>query len=277
MNSRCIVGDAAAIPLPPQSVDLVIGSPPYTDRRDYGIGAKRKCEEWVDWMLTCTASALQVSCGPVLWVVNSCIKGGCYVPAVEGLVWEAHKRGICMEHPLLWIKNAAPSRKDWWSNTFEHILAFRHNDERKYHFDWQAIATPQKYMNGGRFRQRAEDGSRRLGKQYKRNPIARPYNAIYVPVGGGLMGDPLSHHNEAPFPEKLVEPLIRALTKPNQIVLDPFGGSGTTAAVAVKLGRIGYSMDIRDNQRELAQQRLDGIQMPLPATEQHAQIAKVEK
>lgn len=41
----------------------------------------------------------------------------------------------------------------------------------------------------------------------------------------------------ATFPEKLVEPCILAGSREGDIVLDPFGGSGTTGAVAARLGR----------------------------------------
>jgi len=41
----------------------------------------------------------------------------------------------------------------------------------------------------------------------------------------------------APYPEQLVEFIIRCYTKPRQVVLDPYGGSGTTAVVAERLHR----------------------------------------
>ena len=60
--------DAEHLPLADRSVDLVFGSPPYCDARTYGIKAQRKCVEWVEWMLRCTAEAQRVCRGPVLWV-----------------------------------------------------------------------------------------------------------------------------------------------------------------------------------------------------------------
>ena len=41
----------------------------------------------------------------------------------------------------------------------------------------------------------------------------------------------------AMYPEKLIEPCILAGSKAGDIVLDPFFGSGTTGAVAKRLGR----------------------------------------
>ena len=40
-----------------------------------------------------------------------------------------------------------------------------------------------------------------------------------------------------PKPERLLERIIHIATNPGDIVLDCFGGSGTTAAVAQKMGR----------------------------------------
>jgi hypothetical protein len=75
-------------------------------------------------------------------------------------------------------------------------------------------------------------------------------------VGGGKMGDDLCHDNEAPFPEALAEFLIRSFCPPGGIVCDPFSGSGTTAAVALKLGRRFAGCDLRKSQVELTKQRI---------------------
>ena len=70
------------------------------------------------------------------------------------------------------------------------------------------------------------------------------------------MGHPLACENEAPYPEKLVEPFIKALCPEGGIVFDPFGGSGTTAAVAKRLGRNAITADVEFDQCELATRRL---------------------
>jgi hypothetical protein len=93
--------------------------------------------------------------------------------------------------------------------------------------------------------------------------LANPGNLIMgIPVGGGLMGHPLAHRNEAPFPERLVEWWIKSLTRPGDIVLDPFCGSGTTVAVAHRLGRHGIGIDIRASQIDLSRRRIETPQPP---------------
>jgi site-specific DNA-methyltransferase (adenine-specific) len=75
------------------------------------------------------------------------------------------------------------------------------------------------------------------------------------------MGDAAAHQNEAPFPEALCDPLIRSFCPPGGVVLDPFMGSGTTLAVAKKLGRRGIGWDIRHSMVVLTRQRLGAIQV----------------
>jgi len=85
---------------------------------------------------------------------------------------------------------------------------------------------------------------------------ANPGNIIRCKVGGGLMGSPLAHKNEAPFPETLVEFFIRSFCPLGGIALDPFSGSGTTAAVAIKTGRNAIAIDIRESQINIITQRI---------------------
>jgi hypothetical protein len=82
---------------------------------------------------------------------------------------------------------------------------------------------------------------------------ARPVN---VKVGGGLLGHPIAHENEAPYPVDLAAWFIRSHCRPGGIVLDPFSGSGTTVDAAWRLDRKGIGIDLRMNQCELGRRRL---------------------
>lgn len=195
--------------LPDASVGLVLGSPPYAERGERYAGGRRRwdTDEWVGWMLAVTREAVRVSAGDVLWVANGAVRGGRYLPACEGLVWEWHRAGGVCERPAIWHKNSPPNRRDWFGNDWEFVLAFRRPGGRRT-FRWEAIAEPPKYTSGGRFRQRTARGERRAGNPYPTNPLARPRDVFRVPVGGGQMGSPLAHRNEAPYPERLVAPFV---------------------------------------------------------------------
>ena len=82
-------------------------------------------------------------------------------------------------------------------------------------------------------------------------------------VGGGLMGMPHAHKNEAPFPETLVERFVLSFCPPGGIVCDCFSGSGTTAAVAVRTGRRAVCCDLRQSQVELTTARMHEVTPPL--------------
>lgn len=64
-------------------------------------------------------------------------------------------------------------------------------------------------------------------------------------------------------PEKLLDRLITALSDPGDLVLDPYAGSGTTLAVAAKLGRIFVGIDESDVAIEMTRKRLDALGIAL--------------
>ena len=66
----------------------------------------------------------------------------------------------------------------------------------------------------------------------------------------------LSKYHPAPFPKELVYRLLKFYTYKNDIVLDMFGGSGTTALVSSKLNRHFIYIDNCKEYYEFAKNRL---------------------
>ena len=60
------------------------------------------------------------------------------------------------------------------------------------------------------------------------------------------------------MPENLLERIIKASSNESDLVLDPFGGTGTTAAVAKKLNRNYITMDTSKTYYEVITKRLKG-------------------
>ncbi len=120
-----------------------------------------------------------------------------------------------------------------------------------------------KVSQGGKVHTKAEADGTMREQAYMPPTLANPGNIVKCKVGGGLMGSPLAHENEAPFPEKLAEFFIRSFCPPDGIVLDPFCGSGTTLAVASKTSRKSIGIDVRESQVELSMRRISSIQVEL--------------
>jgi len=62
----------------------------------------------------------------------------------------------------------------------------------------------------------------------------------------------------ATFPPELIEPCILAGSRPGDVVLDPFGGAGTTALVAQRHGRRSVYIELNPDYAEIARKRLSG-------------------
>jgi hypothetical protein len=283
MGHLLIQADARRIPLADRSIDLVFGSPPYCDARTYGIGAQRGCAEWVAWMLDVTTEALRVARNCVVWIAAGVTRDRTYWPACEGLMWEWWKRGGSAYRPCYWHRFGIPGSggDDWFRADVEYAMCFK----RPGAFDWSdntAMGEPPKYGPEGAMSNRIPSGLRTgdrwvksctngagsgevqtVRRGYLIPEKANPGNLIHSDVGGGKLGHPLAHENEAPFPEALAEFFIASLCPPGGIVADCFSGSGTTVSVAERLGRHGIGLDIRQSQAELARRRIERPHAPV--------------
>lgn len=67
----------------------------------------------------------------------------------------------------------------------------------------------------------------------------------------------------ATFPPKLIEPCILAGSRPGDVVLDPFNGSGTTGQVAIQNGRDYIGIELNPEYIELTKKRLSGLDVRL--------------
>ena len=90
------------------------------------------------------------------------------------------------------------------------------------------------------------------------NPSGRNKRSVWT-----VNTHPYPDAHFATFPEKLVEPCILAGSPLGGTVLDPFVGSGTTLAVAQRLGRNGIGTDISSEYLALASKRLEKVALPM--------------
>ncbi len=138
---------------------------------------------------------------------------------------------------IIWAYDSSGVQsKKMYGSLYEPILMISKDKQAKYTF------------NGDDIQVEAKTGSKRKLMDYRKNPPA-PYNTTKV---AGNVWDftrvryKMPEYKEHPTqkPEKLLERIIKASSNKGDIVLDPFSGSFTTAAVAIKLNRKAIGIEL---------------------------------
>lgn len=230
------------------SVDLVVTDPPYAI-------AKAEWDEfesidaYVDW------------CDQWLAEVERVLAphGSAYVCGFSEILADVKVRSARRFASCRWLiwayRNKANLGKDW-GRSHESILHLR---KRAARIDVDAVRIP---YNGHttKYPARAQAVSSQYDRGAKRdkwepNPLgAKPRDVIEIPVICNGMAEKTPHATQKP--EALIEKLVLASSKPGQLVVDPFSGSGTTAVVAARTGRRWIAGDADARYVGLARDRL---------------------
>ena len=172
--------------------------------------------------------------------------------------------GWYLRQDIIWHKpNPMPeSVKDRCTKAHEYIFLL--SKSRKYKYDNEAIKEPVKQDWGTRDRKNGKyhnPGSglaphSGLTKSYDRKNKRSVWTVTNKPYKGAHF---------AVFPPDLIEPCILAGSEENDIVLDPFMGSGTTAMIAKKHNRNYIGCELNEDYASLQTDRIDSIPSQLPA------------
>lgn len=104
------------------------------------------------------------------------------------------------------------------------------------------------------------DGGRKMQIEKKGYTIIRMFGET---LKRDVMITPKAFNPEfnhpAIFPEEVVERLIKLTTDVNDLVVDPFCGSGTSCAVAKKIGRHYLGIDLNDKYVDMAKRRIEAV------------------
>jgi len=93
------------------------------------------------------------------------------------------------------------------------------------------------------------------------------YHKYYlVNVAKGFWGDCIDH--PTPKPLEILLAQVELFSQPDDLILDPFCGSGTTCVAAKMLGRNYIGIDISEEYCEIARMRLKAIETGVPVKEQ---------
>lgn len=281
--------------LPEQSVNTCVTSPPYYALRDYGvegqIGLEATPEEFIQRLLAVFREVRRVLRDDgTLWVNmgDNWDKNKQMMGMPWRLAFALQADGWYLRQDIIWHKtNPMPeSVRDRCTKAHEYIFLL--SKSKRYYFDHAAIREPAVYTgenrgvgfghgtdkeSRGRERVTARDNFRR--ENSKRAAVIpgqtvgthRPDREDTVPDGmrakrnvWSLATRPFKGAHFATFPPELIEPCILAGCPVGGTVLDPFGGSGTTAGVAIVHGRDAVLCELNPDYADLVPARIASIE-----------------
>ena len=166
--------------------------------------------------------------------------------------------GWYLRQDIIWHKpNPMPeSVKDRCTKSHEYIFLFSKN--KKYFYDNEAIKEPAKDW-GTRDRTNGKYHNEGTGLQ-PHSGLTKSYPTKNKRSVWSVTNKPYREAHFATYPPDLIEPCILAGSEVGDIVLDPFMGSGTTAAVAKSLNRHYIGCELNEGYGNLIQKRIQDYQ-----------------
>lgn len=237
------------------SIDLIVTSPPYSDVKSYGkkINVFHP-DNYADWFLPLFFDMYSVIKDTGSIIIN--IDDRCYKklrhPYVFDLILKViEKTNLKLYDYYFWLKPTAmpmcgPKRVNHYTEWLLHFV----KDENKVKWNMDDVRVPYKESSISRANYTVnnyitdENGIKKKDDKWKHalNPKgAIPTNVLSFNIGSSVKGN----DHPAPFLPELPSWFIKALTDKNDIVLDPFIGSGTTAIASIELERqwIGFELN----------------------------------
>lgn len=195
----------------------------------------------------------------------------------KSLTMQAHRlairmmdeQGWILRNQVIWHKpNIMPaSVRDRFTTDFEPVFFFAKS--QRYFFNQQFEPLAQTSIDRVKYGWRSVKANAsvkgrttgvalaEMGARFA-NPRGRNMRAVWRISTSSSRGIHI-----APYPEKLVEPMILAGCPQGGVCLDPFAGSGTTCAVAKRLGRDYIGIELNPTYAKVAERRLADTAAPL--------------
>ena len=162
--------------------------------------------------------------------------------------------GWYLRQDIIWHKpNPMPeSVRDRCTKSHEYLFLLSKN--KKYYYDNESIKEPAKDW-GTRDRTKGKYHNKGTGLQ-PHSGLTKSYPKKNKRSVWSITNKPYKGSHFAVFPPDLIEPCILAGSEKNDIILDPFMGSGTTAMVAKSLGRYYLGCELHEDYGNLIQERM---------------------
>jgi len=247
------------------SIDLIVTSPPYADARRKTYGGISP-SEYVDWFLPISEELYRVLKPTGSFILNikeRVVKGERHTYVIE-LILAMKNIGWLWTEEYIWHKkNSYPGK---WPNRFrdswERLLQF--NIQRKFFMDQESVMVPTGDWANQRLSRLSKTDQQRdvsaVGSGFGKNVSnwvgrtkAYPTNVLHMATECN------NRRHSAAFPEQLPTWFIKLFTRPGELVLDPFMGSGTTLVAAQKLSRRSIGIEINADYCLEAEARINGV------------------
>lgn len=245
--NRVIHGDTfCVLPLLPASfTDLLILDPPYNLAKNYNghLFAKKEKGAYTAWFEelvsllkpTLKQDATVYVCAD--WKTSLLI-----APILE--------KHFCVRNRITWEREKGRGAKSNWKNNSEDIWFCTVG--ATYYFDVEAVKLKRKVLAPYRVRGKPKDWVEENGGNFRLTHPSNMWSDISIPFWS--MPENTDHPTQKP--EKLIAKLVLASSKQDGFVFDPFLGSGTTAVVVRKLGRLFCGIELNREYCCWSQKRL---------------------
>jgi len=240
--NRIICGDCIEVlgKVAEPFADLIFADPPfnigYKYDKYYDNVKKKNYIRWTkDWMTAC--KKVLKSHGSFYIAI-----GDEYAANVKVI---ADELGLIMRNWIIWHYTFGQQMKKKFARSHTHIFYFV-NDRKNFTFNDYTVRVP---------------SDRQLIYNDKRaNPIGKMPNDVWneFPRVCGTFKERAGWH-PCQMPENLLKRIIAVSSNPGDCVLDPFSGSGTTAAVAYQLDRNYAGVEISEKYVENTKRRLEEL------------------
>lgn len=263
-TNKILCGDCEEVmrSFPDNCIDLIVTSPPYADQRKHTYGGIEP-DKYVEWFLPKSKEMFRVlkPTGSFILNIKERVVGGERHTYVLELILALRKQGWLWTEEYIWHKKSSTPGK--WPNRFrdswERLLQF--NKNKQFSMYQKSVMVPIGDWAEGRLnRLRGEDFNRRENKtksgfgmnqsSFVGKKMVNPTNVLYMTTESFNKG------HSAVFPIKLPEFFIKLFTSEENIVLDPFAGSGTTAVATINLNRKFLAIDNVEENCNTIRQRI---------------------
>ena len=238
-NENCFIANEDSLKIlkniEDKSIDLIFADPPYNLGKDFGNNSDswKDRKEYLNWCYEWIDECFRVlKDNGTFYVMNSTQN----IPYINIYIQENYN----VLSDIIWsYDSSGVQSKKKFGSLYEPIIMATKSSKSKYTFNSQDILVE------------AKTGAQRKLIDYRKNP-PQPYNTKKVPGNVwefSRVRFKMSEYENHPSqkPEALMERIILASSNEGDIVLDPFGGSFSTAGVAIKNNRKAISSDINYN------------------------------